>query len=76
MNYKNILNIFSVFINLSLILIIIFRSPNEQSLQENLAPFQFFESSSKTTRLLDKGISSLTICYFVIGLLFSTQRYF
>ena len=75
MKYKTILTILSIFINLSLILIIIIKSPNEQSLQENLMPFPFFESPSRAGRFLNKSIIVLTVCYFLIGLLFTLERY-
>ena len=75
MRYKTILTIISIFINLSLILIIIIKSPNEQSLQENLMPFPFFESPSRAGRFLNQSIILLTACYFFIGLLFTIKRY-
>lgn len=76
MKYKTILTLLSIFINLSLILVIIIRSPNEQSLQEGLIPFQFFESPSRAGRSLDRSIILLVSCYFLIGLLFTVERYF
>nr|YP_011007042.1 hypothetical protein V2492_pgp057 [Phaeostrophion irregulare]WAM64329.1 hypothetical protein [Phaeostrophion irregulare] len=72
----NILSILSICINLLIILIILVRSPNEQSLQENLGPFQFFESSSKAESSIDNLIKLLTIMYFVVGLFFSIHNYF
>lgn len=72
----NILGIFSILINIILIIIIIIRSPNEQSLQENLGPFQFFESSSKAENSIDNLIKLLTFLYFVLALYFAIKNYF
>lgn len=72
----NILNGLAIFINLILIIVIMIRSPNEQSLQENLGPFQFFESSSQAENSLDNLIKILTFLYFILGLVFTIQNYF
>lgn len=76
MNYTTIFGVFSIFLNISLILIILVRSPNEQSLQENLEPFKLFESSSQAERSIDKLIKILTIFYFIIALCYVIQSYF
>lgn len=76
MKYKTSLTLVSIIINLSLILAIILRSPSEQSLQENVTSFQFFESSSKAAHYLDKIITIFTSCYFLVGLLFTISRSF
>ena len=68
--------VFSILINLLLILIILIRSPNEQTLQENLEPFKLFESSSRAERSLDKLIRILTIIYFSVALFYVIQSYF
>lgn len=70
------MNILSIFFNCLLILIIILRSPNEQSLQENLSSFQFFESSSKAEQSLDKLLITLTFLYFMFGIFFNIQNVF
>lgn len=70
------MNILSIFFNCLLILIIILRSPNEQSLQENLSSFQFFDSSSKAEQFLDKLLITLTFLYFMFGILFNIQNVF
>lgn len=75
-SFLNIANSISILLNFLLIIVILIRSPNEQSLQENLGPFQFFESSSKAERSLDNIIIILTISYFFIGLLLAIKRYF
>nr|QTW91549.1 hypothetical protein [Scytosiphon lomentaria] len=76
MNYMTIFGILSIVLNILLILVILVRSPNEQSLQENLAPFKLFESSSRAEKSIDKFIQLLTILYFLLALLYVIQSYF
>lgn len=68
------INTLSIFFNFFLILIILLRSPNEQSLQENLSPFQFSESSSKIGQFLDKFLILLTVFYFIFGIFFNIEK--
>jgi len=73
--------LFSILINISLVLIILVRSPNEQSLQENVTPFKFFESSRRAEKSIDNlikllTIQLLTILYFLIALVYVIQGYF
>lgn len=68
--------LFSIVLNISLISIILVRSPNEQSLQENLTPFKLFESSRRAEKSIDKSIQLLTILYFLIALVYVIQGYF
>ncbi len=70
------MNLLSIFFNCLLIVIILLRSPNEQSLQENLSSFQFFESSSKAEQSLDKLLIGLTFFYFMFGIFFNIQNLF
>lgn len=76
MNSMNIFGVFSIVLNILLVLIILIRSPNEQSLQENLAPFKFFESSSRAEKSIDNFIQLLTILYFIVALIYVIQSYF
>lgn len=76
MSNVNIFSILSIIFNFLLVLIILVRSPNEQSLQENLDPFKLFESSSRAEKSIDKLIQLLTILYFVLALVYTIQRYF
>ena len=76
MSSTTLFGVFSILINISLILVILVRSPNEQTLQENLEPFKLFESSSRAERSLDKLIQILTIFYFIIALFYVIQSYF
>lgn len=68
--------LFSILINISLVLIILVRSPNEQSLQENVTPFKFFESSRRAEKSIDNLIKLLTIVYFLIAIIYVIQGYF
>jgi len=72
----SILNTLAILINVVLIILILIRSPDEQSLQENLGPFQFFESSSQAQNSLDNLIKILTFFYFILGLVFTIQNHF
>ncbi|CAN0585414.1 unnamed protein product [Ectocarpus sp. 12 AP-2014] len=76
MNYTTIFSIISIVLNVLLISFILIRSPNEQSLQENLAPFKFFESSSRAEKSIDKLIQILTILYFIVAMVYIIQSYF
>lgn len=76
MSSTTLFGVLSILINILLILIILIRSPNEQTLQENLEPFKLFESSSRAERSLDKLIQILTIFYFSIALYYVIQSYF
>nr|QXI87893.1 Ycf47 [Sargassum henslowianum] len=69
------ISIISILVNFFLVLIILVRSPNEQSLQENLDPFKIFESSSKAENSIDSLIKILTIIYFSIALAYNIKNY-
>nr|QXI87059.1 Ycf47 [Sargassum graminifolium]QXI87198.1 Ycf47 [Sargassum graminifolium] len=69
------ISIISILVNFFLVLIILVRSPNEQSLQENLEPFKIFESSSKAENSIDNLIKILTIIYFSIALAYNIKNY-
>nr|QXI87337.1 Ycf47 [Sargassum phyllocystum]QXI87754.1 Ycf47 [Sargassum mcclurei] len=69
------ISIISILVNFFLVLSILVRSPNEQSLQENLDPFKIFESSSKAENSIDNLIKILTIIYFSIALAYNIKNY-
>nr|YP_009730778.1 hypothetical protein Coka_050 [Cladosiphon okamuranus]QAY81015.1 hypothetical protein Coka_050 [Cladosiphon okamuranus] len=69
-------SLFSILLNILLILIILIRSPNEQSLQENLIPFKLFESSRRAETSIDKLLQILTILYFTIAICYVIGSYF
>jgi hypothetical protein len=60
---------FWVLINSLLILLILIRSPNEQSLQGRLSPFKFFDSYGSAEKTLDNLIKVLIFGYFSVGFL-------
>lgn len=62
-------------LNIILIFLILIRSPNEQSLQENLAPVQIFDSSGSAEKNIDKLIKILVVFYFFIGFLLSSKAF-
>lgn len=76
MNFIKFISIISISVNTILIFIILIRSPNEQSLQENLDPFKFFESSSRAENSIDNLIQLLTFLYFSIALFYTIKNYF
>lgn len=56
-------------INIILILLILIRSPNEQSLQEIIGSLKFFENSRNLEKTIDNLIIIFIIIYFIIGFL-------
>jgi protein translocase SecG subunit len=67
------LNTLWLIINILLILLILVRSPNEQSLQERLGPLKLFDSYGSTEKNLDKIIKFLIFSYFFIGFLLTSK---
>lgn len=68
-----IINSIWLFINIILILLILIRSPNEQSLQETIGPLKFFDSSGSAEKTIDNAIQVLIICYFIIGFILTSK---
>jgi len=60
-------------LNVCLIVLILIRSPNEQSLQEKLEPLNLFDSSKNAEKKIDQLISFLVAAYFLIGFLLSSK---
>ena len=75
MNYMTLFGLLSILLNILLILTILIRSPNEQSLQENLTPFNLFESSKQAETSIDKLIQILTILYFLVAICYIIEGY-
>lgn len=71
----SLLNAIWLILNILLILLILIRNPNEQSLQETLGPLNLFDSSGSAEKNLDKLIQIFTIAYFVIGFLLSSKAF-
>lgn len=56
------------FLNIVLIILILIRNPNEQSLQETISPLNVFESAGSAEENLDKLINVLICCYFILSI--------
>lgn len=54
-------------INVILILLILIRSPNEQSLQEIIGSLKFLNNSTNAEKDIDNLIKIFIIIYFIIG---------
>jgi preprotein translocase subunit SecG len=68
-----IINSIWLSINIILILLILIRSPNEQSLQETIGPLKLFDSSGSAEKTIDNGIQILIISYFIIGFILTSK---
>lgn len=66
-------NIFYLLLNILIIVLILIRNPNEQTLQENLRPLNIFETFGSAKRNLDKIIKILIFLYFLTGFIFSSK---
>jgi protein translocase SecG subunit len=62
-------------VNILLILLILIRSPDEQSLQEILGPLKLFDSSGSAEKRLDQTILILVILYFIIGFILTSKAF-
>jgi preprotein translocase subunit SecG len=68
-------NFIWLFINILLILLILLRSPNEQSIQETRVLSKLFESSINAEKNLDKLIQFFILIYFIFGFLLTIINY-
>lgn len=71
----SILNSIWLVVNIILILLILIRSPDEQSLQETLGPLKLFDSSGSAERRIDQMIQVLVIAYFIIGFILTSKAF-
>jgi protein translocase SecG subunit len=62
-------------VNIALIVLILIRSPDEQSLQETLGPLNLFDSSGSGEKKLDQMIRVLVIAYFAIGFILTSKAF-
>ena len=69
------LNSIWLVLNIILILLILIRSPNEQSLQETLGPLKLFDSSGSAEKNIDNIIQILIISYFIIGFIITSKAF-
>lgn len=65
----SIFNSIWLVINIILIILILIRSPNEQSLQEIIGSLKFLNNSTNAEKTLDNLIQIFIIMYFIIGFL-------
>jgi protein translocase SecG subunit len=65
----SIFNSIWLVINIILILLILIRSPNEQSLQEIIGSLKFLNNSTNAEKTIDNLIQIFIILYFIIGFL-------
>jgi preprotein translocase subunit SecG len=65
----SIFNSIWLIINIILILLILIRSPNEQSLQEIIGSLKFLDNSTNAEKAIDNLIQFFIIMYFIIGFL-------
>ena len=69
----SIFNFIWLLINIILIILILIRSPNEQSFQETIGSLKIFDSSKNAERNIDTLIQFFIISYFVIGFLLTIK---
>lgn len=69
----SIFNFIWLLINIILIILILIRSPNEQSFQETIGSLKIFDSSKNAEKNIDTLIQFFIIFYFVIGFLLTIK---
>lgn len=72
----SIFNSVWVFINIILILLILLRSPNEQSIQETIGSIKFFESSTDAEKSIDSMIKIFIFIYFIFGFFLAIKTFY
>jgi protein translocase SecG subunit len=68
-------NFIWLLINIALIILILIRSPNEQSLQENIGSFKFFDNSKNAEKNIDNLIQFFIIAYFILGFILTINTF-
>lgn len=71
----SVLNSIWLVVNIMLILLILIRSPDEQSLQETLGPLNLFDSSGSAEKRIDQMLRVLVIAYFAIGFILTSKAF-
>ncbi len=69
-------NLVWIFINIILILLILLRSPNEQSIQETIGSLKLFESSTTAEKSIDTSIKTLILIYFIFGFFLAIKTFY
>jgi protein translocase SecG subunit len=72
----SVINFIWLGINIVLILLILIRSPNEQSLQETISPLNLFDSSGSAEKNIDQMIRFLVTIYFILGFISTSKAFF
>lgn len=70
-----LLNSIWLILNIVLILLILIRSPDEQSLEETLSQLKLFGSSKSGEKNLDNIIQLLIFFYFLIGFILTSKAF-
>lgn len=70
----SVLNSIWLVLNIILILLILIRSPNEQSFQETIGPLKLFDSSGSAEKTIDKLIKILILFYFIFGFILTSKN--
>lgn len=71
----SIFNSIWLVINIILIILILIRSPNEQSLQEIIGSLKVFDNATNAEKTLDNLIQIFIILYFIIGFLLTVLSF-
>jgi protein translocase SecG subunit len=71
----SVINSIWLIINIILILLILIRSPNEQSLQETIGPLNLFDNSGSAEKNIDKMIQVLITSYFILGFILTSKAF-
>lgn len=71
-----IFQILWLIINLSLIIFILIRNPDQQTLQEFLASLQIFDTVKESEIFFDRVIYVLILIYFLFALFIGAPRFF
>lgn len=71
----SIVNVIWLVINIILILLILIRSPNEQSFQETIGPLKLFDSTGSAEKNIDQLIQLLVVLYFVLGFIMISNAF-
>ena len=71
----SVVNLIWLVINIILIILILIRSPNEQSFQETIGPLKLFDSSGSAEKNIDKLIQILVTLYFVFGFIMISNAF-
>lgn len=72
----SVINSIWLLINIILILLILIRSPNEQSLQETIGPLNLFDNSGSAEKAIDKIIRVLITIYFILGFILTSKAFY